>query len=96
VLAIYAFRNHNDICWRDKDGNAAGLLDGPAESAAGDCPGRTVSGVEPGRQGTHFHQINRKTGNRRREQMVDEVTGRPVAAANRYYERGRLKVGPQV
>ncbi len=27
---------------------------------------------------THFHQINRKTGNRLRQQMVDEGTGKPV------------------
>lgn len=27
---------------------------------------------------THFHQINRKTGNRLRQQMVDESTGRVV------------------
>lgn len=27
---------------------------------------------------THFHQINRKTGNRLRQQMVDEQTGRTV------------------
>lgn len=27
---------------------------------------------------THFHQINRKTGNRLRQQMVDEVTGKVV------------------
>lgn len=27
---------------------------------------------------THFHQINRKTGHRLRQQMVDEVTGKPV------------------
>src|SRR5690349_4154633 len=27
---------------------------------------------------THFHQINRKTGNRLRQQMVDEETGRVV------------------
>src|SRR5437868_675345 len=27
---------------------------------------------------THFHQINRKTGHRLRQQMVDEVTGRVV------------------
>lgn len=27
---------------------------------------------------THFHQINRKTGHRLRQQMVDEVTGEPV------------------
>jgi DNA end-binding protein Ku len=27
---------------------------------------------------THFHQINRKTGNRLRRQMVDEATGRVV------------------
>src|SRR5438128_12241171 len=27
---------------------------------------------------THFHQINRKTGNRLRQQMVDEETGKPV------------------
>jgi DNA end-binding protein Ku len=29
---------------------------------------------------THFHQINRKTGNRLRQQMVDEDTGRVVEA----------------
>jgi DNA end-binding protein Ku len=28
---------------------------------------------------THFHQINRKTGHRLRQQMVDEVTGKVVA-----------------
>ena len=27
---------------------------------------------------THFHQINRKTGNRLRQQMVDEETGKVV------------------
>src|SRR6476660_9891351 len=27
---------------------------------------------------THFHQINRKTGNRLRQQMVDEVSGKVV------------------
>jgi DNA end-binding protein Ku len=27
---------------------------------------------------THFHQINTKTGNRLRQQMVDEETGKPV------------------
>src|SRR5215468_4427693 len=27
---------------------------------------------------THFHQINRKTGHRLRQQMVDEVTGKVV------------------
>ncbi len=27
---------------------------------------------------THFHQINRKTGNRLRQQMIDEGTGKPV------------------
>ena len=32
---------------------------------------------------THFHQINRKTGNRLRQQMVDEKTGRVVEAENK-------------
>jgi Ku protein len=32
---------------------------------------------------THFHQINRKTGNRLRQQMVDEETGRPVDKENK-------------
>src|SRR3954469_17703958 len=27
---------------------------------------------------THFHQINKKTGNRLRQQMIDEDTGKPV------------------
>jgi DNA end-binding protein Ku len=34
---------------------------------------------------THFHQISRKTGNRLRQQMVDEGTGKPVDAD----EKGR-------
>jgi DNA end-binding protein Ku len=32
---------------------------------------------------THFHQINRKTGNRLRQQMVDEKTGRVVEGENK-------------
>ena len=32
---------------------------------------------------THFHQINKKTGNRLRQQMVDEETGRVVEATIR-------------
>jgi DNA end-binding protein Ku len=32
---------------------------------------------------THFHQINRKTGNRIRRQMVDEKTGRVVEGENK-------------
>jgi Ku protein len=40
---------------------------------------------------THFHQINRKTGNRLRQQMVDEKTGRVVEGENkgRGYELSR-------
>jgi Ku protein len=42
---------------------------------------------------THFHQINRKTGNRLRQQMVDEATGRVVDKANkgRGYELAKGK-----
>lgn len=32
---------------------------------------------------THFHQINRKTGHRLRQQMIDEVTGKPVDKADK-------------
>jgi DNA end-binding protein Ku len=32
---------------------------------------------------THFHQINRKTGNRLRQQMVDEDTGKVVDKDNK-------------
>ena len=32
---------------------------------------------------THFHQINRKTGNRLRQQMVDEKTGKVVDKDNK-------------
>ena len=32
---------------------------------------------------TRFHQINRKTGNRLRQQMVDEKTGRVVEGDNK-------------
>ena len=32
---------------------------------------------------THFHQINRKTGNRLRQQMVDEKTGQVVDGKNK-------------
>lgn len=40
---------------------------------------------------THFHQINRKTKHRLRQQMVDEVTGRAVEKENkgRGYEVGK-------
>ena len=34
-------------------------------------------------QKTRFHQINRQTGNRLRQQMVDEETGRAVDTDNR-------------
>jgi DNA end-binding protein Ku len=49
---------------------------------------------------THFHQINRKTGNRLRQQMVDEKTGRVVEGDNkaRGYElkRGRyVEIEPE-
>jgi Ku protein len=42
---------------------------------------------------THFHQINRKTGNRLRQQMVDEDTGRVVEKENkgRGYDLGNGK-----
>jgi hypothetical protein len=42
---------------------------------------------------TRFHQINRKTGNRLRQQMVDEETGRVVEGENkgRGYELSRGK-----
>ena len=44
---------------------------------------------------THFHQINRKTGNRLRQQMVDEKTGHVVEGKDkaRGYE---LKPGSYV
>jgi Ku protein len=49
---------------------------------------------------THFHQINRKTGNRLRQQMVDEKTGRVVEGDDkaRGYElkRGRyVEIEPE-
>src|SRR6478672_7473135 len=42
---------------------------------------------------THFHQINKKTGNRLRQQMVDEETGRVVDgdAKGRGYELSKGK-----
>src|SRR5262245_23305262 len=42
---------------------------------------------------THFHQINRKTGNRLRQQMVDEETGRVVSgdSKGRGYELSKGK-----
>jgi DNA end-binding protein Ku len=42
---------------------------------------------------THFHQINRKTGNRLRQQMVDEKTGKVVDKDNkgRGYELSKGK-----
>ena len=44
-------------------------------------------------QKTRFHQINRKTGNRLRQQMVDEETGRAVDTDNkgRGYELSKGK-----
>jgi DNA end-binding protein Ku len=49
---------------------------------------------------TRFHQINRKTGNRLRQQMVDEETGRVVDKANkgRGYELGNghyVEIAPE-
>ena len=43
-------------------------------------------------QKTRFHQINRKTGNRLRQQMVDEETGRAVdkRSSQRSPDGGRL------
>jgi Ku protein len=42
---------------------------------------------------THFHQINRKTGHRLRQQMVDEVTGKAVEKGekSRGYELSKGK-----
>lgn len=42
---------------------------------------------------THFHQINRETGNRLRQQMIDEETGKPVDKQNkgRGYELSKGK-----
>ena len=34
---------------------------------------------------THFHQINRKTGNRLRQQMVDEETGKTVGSCRQRF-----------
>jgi DNA end-binding protein Ku len=44
-------------------------------------------------QKTRFHQINRKTGNRLRQQMVDEESGRAVETDNkgRGYELSKGK-----
>jgi len=45
---------------------------------------------------THFHQINTATGNRLRQQMVDEETGRPVDSEHkgRGYELGKGRYVP--
>ena len=45
---------------------------------------------------THFHQINTKTGNRLRQQMVDEETGKPVPKEDkgRGYELGKGRYVP--
>jgi DNA end-binding protein Ku len=45
---------------------------------------------------THFHQINSRTGNRLRQQMVDEETGDPVDTAHkgRGYELSKGKYVP--
>lgn len=45
---------------------------------------------------THFHQINTKTGNRLRQEMVDEATGRKVDKENkgRGYELSKGKYVP--
>ena len=45
---------------------------------------------------THFHQINVRTGHRLRQQMVDEVTGKPVDTDHkgRGYELGKGRYVP--
>ena len=56
--------------------DAARLLERVSPPFPRDLPGRTVSGHVQSEK-THFHQINTKTGNRLRQQMVDEETGKP-------------------
>jgi hypothetical protein len=66
-------------------GHASGpsrVLEGIPQAVIGDMSDRALSGLEPVRENplppdqskTHFHQINRKTGHRLRQQMVDENT----------------------
>ena len=75
MWGIRAFRSTtSDILEKRNIGNGSGRLEGVLETVAGDVPCRTLPCVEPK---THFHQINRKTGNRLRQQMVDQETGKP-------------------
>jgi DNA end-binding protein Ku len=56
------------------------------------CPIELFSATSQGEK-THFHQINKQTGHRLRQQMVDEETGRAVDAAHkgRGYELSKGK-----
>src|SRR4030095_8785623 len=56
------------------------------------CPVALFPASSPSEK-THFHQVNRKTVSRLRQQMVDEETGRVVDKENkgRGYELGNGK-----
>lgn len=65
------------ICRRHYNGQGPSLLERLPKLSLVTCPVALYPASSQADK-THFHQINRKTGNRLRQQMVDEETGRVV------------------
>ena len=74
------------ICMELRHG-AASLLEGLSQALAGLLPDRALSGDRRRRERVSFRQINKKTGNRLRQQLVDAETAsrsRPPTTASGY------------
>ena len=77
---------------RDNYGHHPPVLERLSEALSRHDPHPGLPGGERDRE-IHFHQINRKTGHRLRQQMVDERTGKVVEKEDkgRGYELGKGK-----
>ena len=63
-------------------GPAASLLEGLSQAFLVSCPIALYTATSSGDR-VAFRQINKKTGNRLRQQLVDEETGEPVESADK-------------
>src|SRR5215203_985300 len=66
-----------NVCTTEADGMPRAYWKGYLRLSLVTCPIELFPATSQAEK-THFHQINRKTGNRLRQQMVDEDTGRVV------------------
>lgn len=86
--------------WLRINGYGPGLLEGASQAVAGDVPGCRFPASSQADK-TQLHQINRNMGNRLRQQIVDEETGKPAAqdekgtpAANSRFEIPKISRPP--